>query len=424
MHITSNNSNHSLHHHHQQQHTIHLSPNTDRRRKVTLHRQQASSSPSSSSAAAASPEPLVARKEETKEHKKTVRFCEQDKLEQVRLFLKSQKPSAVRRGDPSPSSFSQTIELKYPNWPAKTVIRSRSTVRMESVQVVTDNENDRQTTTAGEICLAGRCRVANLAFEKHVVVRYTTDYWKSYRETEAKYREPIVSSANTWDRFTFSIRLENKQDSDQPITLFLALRYTVNDREFWDNNDGLNYQIDVIPRLTEDDDNNEIDKEPITNSSNKPEQSTQFQQQRQQQKQLQQQQQRIEQQQQQQQQHASSNKSSTNPAHRRKKLSHRYDFGASLSAAKKVSFSKEDDIDDVAITFSVPTTAPARYHHPLLVVDYAKQQQQREEDTGFQTTYHEFVNKYCFYGTTNYSSASTPPSSLPPPCVSPEPICG
>ncbi|KAI9313146.1 putative phosphatase regulatory subunit-domain-containing protein, partial [Dichotomocladium elegans] len=159
--------------------------------------------------------------------KKTVHFC--DTLEQVRLFLKTQKPSAVREGDPPP----MPLELKFPNWPEKTVLRSNrdSMIRMESVQLENSGPDG--------IMLVGRCKVANLAFHKHVVVRYTTDYWKSYHEVAASFREPIGATANTWDRFTFEINV------DQPCTLYIVLRYDVNDNEFWDNNGGLNYQVDV-----------------------------------------------------------------------------------------------------------------------------------------------------------------------------------
>ncbi|KAI8147466.1 putative phosphatase regulatory subunit-domain-containing protein [Fennellomyces sp. T-0311] len=296
---------HHNHHHNHHQHS-HQSFASERRRRVTLlHAQKQPVTPQQIT--------------NDKKSKKTVRFCD-DKLEKVRLFFKTQKPIAIRDGDPSLS-----IELKFPNWPTKTTMLMRnqqSVIRMEGVQV------------SDQTTLIGRCRVANLAFEKHVLVRYTTDYWQSFHETEAMYREPIGSSANTWDRFTFVISLDEPVES----TIYLALRYAVNEQDYWDNNDGANYQIDVIPTATP------------------PEKGQQ-----------------------------------------KKKLGHRYDFGASLSEAKKVPY-------DVYQFGREP------------MVRFSTLKQQSTEEDGLQSSYHDFVNKYCFYGNTYAPTSPSLPSS--------EPICG
>ncbi|KAI9257244.1 putative phosphatase regulatory subunit-domain-containing protein [Phascolomyces articulosus] len=360
----------------------------------------------------------------TKQKKKSVRFQKDDQLEHIRLFLKTQKPLAIQQGDPALS-----LALKYPNWPAKTTLSMRhlSMIRMEGVQASTTQPST----------LVGRCRVANLAFEKHVMVRYTTDYWQSFHETEAMYREPIGSSANTWDRFTFLIDLESYfvRRCREPTTVYLALRYSVNEHEYWDNNDGLNYQIDIIPStLTddEDDDNNEekenesddvLDNKSTTlatiekeegqalyrgnhnklshtsiNNTTKQQKSTNIQQ-----KPFNSSLSTF----------TNSTTSSTTTATptststtnttttttNKKKLGHRYDFGASLSEAKKTPYGVYQFGKGPMMQFSTFT---------------------KQEDNS-QSRYHEFVNKYCFYGT-NYSTSptSTSPSSLP----SSEPICG
>lgn len=285
--------------------------------------------------------------EEKKKKKKAVRFA--DELEHIRLFYKHQKPSAVGEGNPSVPYY---YEVKLPNWPAKTVMRHQSLIRMESIQRVKEEDHPM-------IALQGRCRVANLAFEKHVTVRYTTDYWKSFEETEAIYREPIGSSANTWDRFTFLIRLDASSYSGiTNITLYFCLHYSVNERDFWDNNDGLNYQIDIIPCEQHQQETPLKEDETIS-----PPKLT-----------------------------------------KKKLLGHRYDFGASLSAAKKVN--------EVP---SPPPSLAALFNESLRLCD-----KNTTDDQGhirFSTSYHELVNKYCFYGNT---LSSTSPTS---PCPSPEPIC-
>lgn len=176
--------------------------------------------------------------------KKVVRFCDDDDLEQVRLFLKSQMPKMIRSGDP-PFLQEPRYELKCIHWPSKLAMYkslNQVAIRIENVQL----EHDQ--------VLFGRCRVANLAYEKKVMIRYTFDYWDTYQEVQANYREPIASTTNTWDRFTFELSLpqnisESNDKKVKPLTCFLALKYMVNDKEFWDNNDGKNYQLDLIPTL-------------------------------------------------------------------------------------------------------------------------------------------------------------------------------
>ncbi|KAI7860706.1 putative phosphatase regulatory subunit-domain-containing protein [Circinella umbellata] len=365
--------------------------------------------------------------------KKVVRFYDDDKLEDIRLFLKTQKPSAIRDGDPALS-----LDLKYPNWPAKTTMSMRHLpmIRMESVQALISQ----QTT------LIGRCRVANLAFEKHVVVRYTTDYWQSFHETAALYREPIGSSCNTWDRFTFLIDLEEFfiRRRDTTTTIYLALRYTVNEKEYWDNNDGLNYQIDIIPTTLHEDDNDN-DKEAtdsitttIENKSTQPSSLAAIEKEGQalhrgniQNKKSIKQQEQPKKHPHQQKKSITSNTASstvttttaintittatttttttssipkTTVNNTKKKLGHRYDFGASLSEAKKTPYDVYQFGKGPMLRFSTLT------------------KQEEDGKDGLQSGYHDFVNKYCFYGTNYSSPGSSPSSSLS--CPSSEPICG
>ncbi|KAL0088099.1 putative phosphatase regulatory subunit-domain-containing protein, partial [Phycomyces blakesleeanus] len=181
--------------------------------------------------------------------KKSVRFRDSD-LETVRLFLKTEMPSAVHKDSlpPSPVPGAPRYELKYMNWPSKTIQNqttksntnpglsplNNNNIRLENIQL--SNSHDKP------FGLVGFCRVANLAFQKHVVVRYSLDTWNTYSELEASYREPIVSTANTWERFSFSIPLDKPK---QVQTIYIALCYTVNSTEYWDNNTGNNYSLNL-----------------------------------------------------------------------------------------------------------------------------------------------------------------------------------
>ncbi|CAO3620398.1 unnamed protein product [Cunninghamella blakesleeana] len=223
-------------------HTSHSLSNANqqqRRRRVSINRCNSNNKVSLSE-----PTTPITPITPTSHKKKVVRFCEDDDLEQVRLFLKSQMPKMVRSGDP-PFLQEPRYEMKCVQWPSKLAMYkslNQVAIRIENVQL----EHDQ--------VLFGRCRVANLAYEKKVMIRYTFDYWDTHHEVQASYREPIASTTNTWDRFTFELPLPHTSDENahkkvKPLTCFLALKYMVNGQEFWDNNDGKNYQLDLIPTL-------------------------------------------------------------------------------------------------------------------------------------------------------------------------------
>ncbi|KAJ8662778.1 hypothetical protein O0I10_001742 [Lichtheimia ornata] len=382
---------HHHHHHHHHVHHIHFSSLTQQaerrlqqqqqqqphlQRRVTLLHQKPM-------AAAVAIQPSSTKKNEEhavhKKKTKSVRFHE-DKLEHVRLFLKTQRPLAVRAGDPKRSM--PALTAKFPNWPEKVVMtrqRDDTMVRMETVQLL-DQDDDEM------VILTGRCRVANIAFHKRVVVRYTTDYWQSYHETEAVYREPIGASANTWDRFTFRINLEQQQ---QPCTVYMVLRYTVHDNEFWDNNEGLNYQVDL--ELAEDDD--DVDEETLSNTTKVPSNKEGA---------LQKHDNGL----------LNNNnniKHQENPRQKKivkKKLGHRYDFGASLSAAKKMEPMVKPSFANMPTTTITATPAPFVMMTATL-----------ENDD--QAKYHDLVSKYCFYGNPRAATSGAAASA-----TTAEPICG
>ncbi|CAO3588915.1 unnamed protein product [Absidia cylindrospora] len=168
--------------------------------------------------------------------KKSVRFCSDNDLEHVRFFIKTQMPLAAAQ-DPLPPK--QRMEIKYPGWPSKWAMYkslATSTIKMEQVMLAQDN---------GYV-LKGRCRVVNLAYEKQVVVRYSFDQWQTCQEHIAVYREPIIAStaSTPWDRFTFEITVPH-HDETTTLACSMALKYQVNGQTWWDNNDGMNYPLQL-----------------------------------------------------------------------------------------------------------------------------------------------------------------------------------
>lgn len=115
--------------------------------------------------------------------------------------------------------------------------------------------------------LRGTALVRNISFEKQVGVRFTLDNWTTVSEVIGTYAGGVTHSealagisatgtvgdlvgalaagpADPWDRFTFTIRLEDYEARLLERTLFLVARYTVQGQgEWWDNNSGANYRV-------------------------------------------------------------------------------------------------------------------------------------------------------------------------------------
>lgn len=92
--------------------------------------------------------------------------------------------------------------------------------------------------------LTGYVLVRNLAFEKHVVCRYSFDNWSTYHDTAAKYckQRNKQNSLPCMDWFQFVIPLpENAIDPRDSISL--CIQYCVNGHEWWDNNNYQNYLV-------------------------------------------------------------------------------------------------------------------------------------------------------------------------------------
>lgn len=88
----------------------------------------------------------------------------------------------------------------------------------------------------------GQINVANIAFAKEVAIRYTTDNWTTFDEVAASYGHNVFG-ANNVDAFVFSLMLPaNIKDGKCQF----CVRFTVNGSEFWDNNSGANFHVNVV----------------------------------------------------------------------------------------------------------------------------------------------------------------------------------
>lgn len=167
-------------------------------------------------------------------------------LERVKLFLHDQKPLVVsRNGSPADCTTSEgeeypfphtdeeddgesLLQIKLPNFP--TVQPHDADIFLESIFLDEDRKN-----------LKGIIRVRNIAFEKWVAVRFTLDWWQTTNETSATYKDSVQGGA--FDRFQFSLKLQDMMNKIEEKNLFICLRYMAGSKEIWDNNGGSNYHV-------------------------------------------------------------------------------------------------------------------------------------------------------------------------------------
>ncbi|KAI0455453.1 putative phosphatase regulatory subunit-domain-containing protein [Xylaria acuta] len=179
-------------------------------------------------------------------------------LEHVRHFLQVDRPLAVSTGSSPVDNYDSDTEYPFKsidksevrsppyeweivmnNFPAETPIRKALPVRLERVWMSPDQKS-----------LMGSVSVANLAFHKSVVCRFTFDYWKTTSEIGAEYHHEIRprETESGHDRFQFNIKLSDIANLEAK-TLYLCIRYNVNGLEYWDNNDHMNFQVDFRKRF-------------------------------------------------------------------------------------------------------------------------------------------------------------------------------
>ena len=95
---------------------------------------------------------------------------------------------------------------------------------------------------ASSSMITGIVSVENLAYEKEVKVRYTLNNWGSFQDIWADY-VPLSRDGET-DKFCFRLVLPFDLQVGRQIEF--AICYRVSGQEFWDNNSGKNYIVEVL----------------------------------------------------------------------------------------------------------------------------------------------------------------------------------
>ncbi|KIM82273.1 carbohydrate-binding module family 21 protein [Piloderma croceum F 1598] len=232
---------------------------------------------------------------------KNVHFPEkkEDGLESVRVFsLKAKPASLIQEGDDTetetetessrfpfprfganssgPVRFPHTFEVDYETPGATSTIPvpnppPYANIHFESIKFV-QPEAPSSPLAPTSPHLTGTILVRNIAYEKHVAVRFTLDDWQTTSEVRARHvvSVPVLpwektqsrtlgdavgmlanarnaaSTPPTWDRFSFNIRLEHHAYKLHERVLWFVGRYTATGEgggEWWDNNSGSNYRV-------------------------------------------------------------------------------------------------------------------------------------------------------------------------------------
>ncbi|KAL0952061.1 hypothetical protein HGRIS_008699 [Hohenbuehelia grisea] len=185
-------------------------------------------------------------------------------------------PSSSSSHPPSPSTYqidftaSSPVPAPQPLTPATNILVESLTLNPAAPSTVTGLPHAPS--------LSGTIVVRNIAFEKAVAVRFTLDDWQTTSEVAARYVSSLStlpselartararartvgdtalglagglfqdhdkSAHGAWDRFAFTIRLEDYALKLTERTLWLVGRYTAPSvGEWWDNNAGSDYKV-------------------------------------------------------------------------------------------------------------------------------------------------------------------------------------
>lgn len=87
------------------------------------------------------------------------------------------------------------------------------------------------------VVMTGRVRVLDVAFDKVVAVRYSTDGWATWQEGLAYW-----VAGDDW-----AFRIEHVAEQPLPAEVLYAVRYAVDGQEYWDNNGGSDFHHRLAP---------------------------------------------------------------------------------------------------------------------------------------------------------------------------------
>jgi len=140
--------------------------------------------------------------------------------------------SSLRQGAAAAAAERPPLVLNF-SQPASNYLAFRE--RLESGLVSLENVVLRDYTIVGTI------KVKNIAFEKVVTVRHTFDSWETSGDTETTFVDKNERHGSPYDTFSFQLLVPPTMDVRKRVQFCVA--YDVGGRRYWDNNNGLNYEV-------------------------------------------------------------------------------------------------------------------------------------------------------------------------------------
>ncbi|KAI0370461.1 hypothetical protein BV20DRAFT_979604 [Pilatotrama ljubarskyi] len=224
---------------------------------------------------------------------KNVHFAEKDSgLETVRVYNRTGKPASLSKppGEETETETEAESSFPFPLLPTSPVSATPPPTLIHEIDPSIDRTHPIPKPNPSPYAnvfletlalprtrpptLRGTVLVRNLSFEKTVAVRFTLDDWQTTSEVLCKHvvslpglpppfprartlgdvaghiatgqtaEEEKEAPGPAWDRFSFTIRLEDYEAKLSERTLYLVVRYNPGSGgEFWDNNDGQNYRV-------------------------------------------------------------------------------------------------------------------------------------------------------------------------------------
>jgi hypothetical protein len=183
--------------------------------------------------------------QDTAASKKNVRF--KYHFAQTRLFFRSDPPSSLALKSASTGGGAASMGLTHSKH--FQIGHKRRFCILNSARIAPSPSHpirlERLVLPPAGKCIRGTAAVLNIAFQKDVAVLFTFDDWKSASYVEAGHRRSLhLGHSLAADLFGFNIDLENLPLETGSV-LQVRARYKVLGQDFWDDNGGIDYQINL-----------------------------------------------------------------------------------------------------------------------------------------------------------------------------------
>ena len=176
-----------------------------------------------------------------KKEQKAVHFT--SPLYSACYFLRSQPPSEVATKGTNATPKSTDLRARNSEDSSSLLLPSfiRDPLALRAAQTTVQLRDIRLLHKS--LRIQGDITVHNLSFEKVVTVRHSRDLWRTWKDSPAIYVGQYAGTSDI-DKFRFEIPLSMNGRSS--CVAVLCVKYSVEGREFWDNNEGRNFDVVIL----------------------------------------------------------------------------------------------------------------------------------------------------------------------------------